>query len=204
MGLKERLLALAAGDGNSGNTAENIHVTEKAVSNQSSNTGDAGNTGSRECLGETGTAGAPDRENLTHVPLLSRVTRVTGVTSLKTREESGNTAGESRVAGVTDDEGLEWQGEADDVAPPPEPQLSHRGGPNPPAEGSLVARLCAAGATVRSYGSEASIVAPAGIPVELLAEVERRGWRIIPGGKPNAEAEHDSWAFGGVGIRELD
>lgn len=66
-----------------------------------------------------------------------------------------------------------------------------------PPKGSLVARLCAAGATVRTYGTRdgatAAIEAPAGIPAELLREVETRGWRIIPGGKPNPEAEHDSW-----------
>lgn len=86
-----------------------------------------------------------------------------------------------------------------------------KGEPDPrlvPPMGSLVQRLCAAGATVRTWsvgrGGEASIEAPAGISADLVAEVERRGWRIIPGGKPNAEARHDSWAFGGVGIRELD
>lgn len=75
-----------------------------------------------------------------------------------------------------------------------------------PPNGSLVARLCAAGATVRTYGSRdgatAEIEAPAGIPLELVREVERRGWRIIPGGKPNPEAEHDSW-LAGVPIADL-
>ena len=79
--------------------------------------------------------------------------------------------------------------------------------PKPLPAGSLVARLCAAGATVRTWsngqGGQASIEAPAGIPAELVAEVERRGWRIIPGGRPNSEGEHDSWAFGGVPVAEL-
>ena len=58
-----------------------------------------------------------------------------------------------------------------------------------PPRGSLVARLCAAGATVRTWsvgrGGQASIEAPAGIPADLLHEVEARGWRIIPGGRAN-------------------
>ena len=81
-----------------------------------------------------------------------------------------------------------------------------RRGPNPPAPGGLVARLVAAGATVRTWsngrGAMASIEAPAGIPAELVAEVEARGWAIIPGGKPNPEAEHDSW-LAGVPVAEL-
>jgi hypothetical protein len=55
---------------------------------------------------------------------------------------------------------------------------------NPPASGSLVGRLCAAGTTVRTWshgrGGQASIETPAGIPAELLHEVEAQGWRIIP------------------------
>ena len=85
-----------------------------------------------------------------------------------------------------------------------------KGEPDPrlvPPEGSVVQRLCAAGATVRTWsngrGGQASIEAPAGIPAELVTEIERRGWRVIPGGKPNPEAEHDAWAFGGVPAREL-
>ncbi len=79
--------------------------------------------------------------------------------------------------------------------------------PRPLPSGSVVARLCAAGATVRTYGlrgggATAEIEAPAGIPAELMREVERRGWRIIPGGKPNPEAEHDSW-LAGVAIADL-
>ena len=84
-----------------------------------------------------------------------------------------------------------------------------KGEPDPrlvPPKGSLVHRLCAAGATVRTWsvgrGGQASIEAPAGIPADLLSEVEARGWRIIPGGKANPEAEHDSW-LAGVPIREL-
>jgi len=76
-----------------------------------------------------------------------------------------------------------------------------------PPSGSLVARLCAAGATVRTWsvgrGGQASIEAPAGIPADLLREVEARGWRIIPGGRANPEAEHDSW-LAGVPIAELE
>jgi hypothetical protein len=78
---------------------------------------------------------------------------------------------------------------------------------NPPASGSLVGRLCAAGATVRTWsvgrGGEASIEAPAGIPADLLREVEARGWRIIPGGRANPEAVHDSW-LAGVPVAELE
>jgi hypothetical protein len=48
----------------------------------------------------------------------------------------------------------------------------------------------------------AEIEAPPGIPTDLLHEVEARGWRIIPGGKANPEAEHDSW-LAGVPIAEL-
>lgn len=79
--------------------------------------------------------------------------------------------------------------------------------PNAPAPGSLVARLVAAGATVRTWsvgrGGQASIEAPAGIPADLLREVEARGWRIIPGGRANPEAEHDSWLVG-VPIVDLE
>ena len=71
---------------------------------------------------------------------------------------------------------------------------------NAPASGSLVARLCAAGATVRTYagkdGATAEIEAPTGISPELLREVEARGWRVIPGGRANPEAMHDSWLAG--------
>ena len=72
-----------------------------------------------------------------------------------------------------------------------------------PPKGSLQARLVAVGATVNTYGKRASVRAPAGIPSELVREVEARGWAIIPGGKPNREAEHDSW-LAGVPIAELD
>ena len=85
-------------------------------------------------------------------------------------------------------------------------QAPPKRGPNPPAPGGLVARLVAAGATVRTWsngrGAMASIEAPAGIPAELVAEVEARGWRIVPGGPPNPEAEHDSW-LAGVPVAEL-
>ena len=84
------------------------------------------------------------------------------------------------------------------------------GEPDPrlvPPKGSLVARLCAAGATVRTWsvgrGGQASIEAPTGIPADLLREVEARGWAIIPGGRANPEAEHDSW-LAGVPIADLE
>ena len=99
------------------------------------------------------------------------------------------------------DEGLEWAGEVEEMqAQPSEPDCWR---PKPLPAGSLLARLCAAGATVRTYGREASIEAPAGIPADLLHEVEARGWRIIPGGRANPEAEHDSW-LAGVPIAELE
>ena len=86
-----------------------------------------------------------------------------------------------------------------------------KGEPDPhlvPPKGSFVQRLCAAGATVRTYGikgggASAEIEVPAGIPADLLHEVEARGWRIIPGGRANPEAEHDSW-LAGVPIAELE
>ena len=81
-----------------------------------------------------------------------------------------------------------------------------KGEPDPrllPPKGSLQARLVAVGATVNTYGKRASVRAPAGIPLELVKEVEARGWAIIPGGSPNAEAEHDTW-LAGVPIAELD
>ena len=72
----------------------------------------------------------------------------------------------------------------------------------PPA-GSLQARIVAVGATVNTYGKCASVRAPVGIPAELVQEIEGSGWHIIPGGKPNPEAEHDSW-LAGVPIVELE
>ena len=104
------------------------------------------------------------------------------------------------------DEGLAWHGEYEAPLPPASepvpPRPSHA-----PAPGSLVQRLVAAGATVRTWsdgrGGKASIEAPAGIPLELVEEIERRGWAIIPGGKPNTEAEHDSW-LAGVPIADLE
>jgi hypothetical protein len=69
-----------------------------------------------------------------------------------------------------------------------------------PPPGSLHARLCAAGATVRTYGTRggatATIEAPAGLPGGLVREVEARGWHIIPGGRRSSEAEQDSWPAG--------
>jgi hypothetical protein len=79
--------------------------------------------------------------------------------------------------------------------------------PKPPASGSLVARLCAAGCTVRTWsngrGGQAGIEAPAGISADLLREVEARGWRIIPGGRADPEAMHDSW-HAGVSIAKIE
>ena len=71
--------------------------------------------------------------------------------------------------------------------------------------GSLVARLTAAGATVRTWGGgdRSQVELPAGISADLLREVEARGWRIIPGGRANPEAVHDSW-LAGVPIAELE
>ena len=98
-------------------------------------------------------------------------------------------------------EPAEWQGEIEEMPPArhAEPDWWR---PKPLLQGSLVVRLCAVGATVRTYGSNASIEVPAGIPADLLHEVEARGWRIIPGGRANPEAEHDSW-LAGVPIAEL-
>ena len=77
--------------------------------------------------------------------------------------------------------------------------------PLSPPSASLVRRLAAAGATVREWdgGDQSQVELPAGIPVDLLREVEARGWRIIPGGRANPEAEHDSW-LAGVPIAELE
>jgi hypothetical protein len=83
-----------------------------------------------------------------------------------------------------------------------------KGVPDPrlrPPQGSLVSRLCAAGATVRTWGcgDRSQVELPAGISAELLREVEARGWRIIPGGRANPEAVHDSW-LAGVPIAALE
>ena len=77
--------------------------------------------------------------------------------------------------------------------------------PTSPPASSLVARLAAAGATVRVWdgGDHSQVELPAGIPADLLHEVEARGWRIIPGGWANPEAEHDSW-LAGVPIADLE
>lgn len=216
MGLKERLLALATADGNLGNLSNFVEVTGKAVSDQRGNLGSLGNLekeGGEHKTAETATAGGENR--LTR-PLLNEVTKVTKVTALKTKVESGNLSPEREVTEVTGrlvpagpvapgDAGLEWTGEAEDVPPrAPEPDWRR---PRPLPEGSLVSRLCAAGATVRTWsvgrGGQASIEAPAGIPADLVKEVEARGWRIIPGGLPNPEAEHDSW-LAGVPIADLE
>jgi hypothetical protein len=76
---------------------------------------------------------------------------------------------------------------------------------NSPLAGPLVARLAAVGATVREWdgGGQSQIELPAGIPADLLHEVEARGWRIIPGGRANPDAVHDSW-LAGVPIAELE
>ena len=218
MGLKERLLALAAGDGNLTDSPE---VTGKAVIEQDGNPRSPGNLENGEGEHETTRMGTAEGQNRLTRLLLSKVTKVTEVTALKTKAESGNLAPEREVTEVTGqlvpagdvalgpddpgDSGMEWSGEVEEpiagdriVEPESEPP------PWAPPVGSLQARLVAVCATVNTYGKQASVRAPAGIPLELVEEVERRGWRVIPGGKPNPEAEHDSWAFGGVGIRELD
>jgi hypothetical protein len=58
---------------------------------------------------------------------------------------------------------------------------------------------------VRTWGGgdRSQVELPAGISAELLREVEARGWRIIPGGRANPEAEHDSW-LAGVPIAALE
>jgi hypothetical protein len=101
------------------------------------------------------------------------------------------------------DDGLEWRGEHEEpLAPAPEP-VPHRPS-HALASGSLAARLAAAGATVREWdgGDQSQVELPAGIPADLLHEIEPRGWSVIPGGRANLEAEHDSW-LAGVPIREL-
>ena len=109
------------------------------------------------------------------------------------------------VAPGPDDQGLEWYGDVEESIAGDrigeDPEL-HRA-PLAPRAGSLQSRLVAVGATVNTYGKRASVRAPAGIPLELVEEVKRRGWRIIPGGKPNPEAVHDSW-LAGVPIAELE
>lgn len=100
------------------------------------------------------------------------------------------------------DEGLAWHGEYEAPLPPASEPVPHRPS-HAPAPGSLVQRLVAAGATINPYGGKPSVLAPAGISADLVREVEARGWRIIPGGKANPEAEHDSW-LAGVPIRELE
>jgi hypothetical protein len=218
MGLKERLIALAAGDGNLGNLSNSAEVTGKIVSNQRVNPGNPGNLEKGECAHETAEMGAAEGENRLTRRLLSEVTEVTEVTSLKPKAESGNLASEREVTEVTGrlvpagdvalgpddpgDEGLEWCGEVEDVPPPKSDPEPHRPSLAPPV-GSLKARLVAVGATVNAYGKCASVRAPAGIPLELVKDVEARGWRIIPGGKANPEAEHDSW-LACVPIAELE
>jgi hypothetical protein len=220
MGLKDLLLQRAGNPGNLGTPGE---VTGKAVSNHSGNLGNLGNVENGECATENEDAGGVAAGNRLTRPLLSEVTKVTEVTALKTIAESGNLNAECEVTEVTGclepagdvalgtgdpgDSGLEWHGEVE-YQPAPRAEPASQPPKHAPAKGSLVARLVAAGATVNTWsvgrGGQASVRAPAGIPLELVNKVEARGWRVIPGGRANAEAEHDSWAFGGVGIRELD
>lgn len=182
MGLKDLLLQRA------GNLAGSPVVTGKAVSNQSGNLGSSGNLENGEDEGETTAAGTSGGENRLTRLLLDEVTKVTEVTAVKTKGKSGNLMDCSEIAKVTARDVPAWY--------PPKPL----------AEGSLVQRLVAAGATVRTWsngrGGQASIEAPAGIPAELVVEVEARGWRIIPGGRANTEANHDSW-LAGVPVAEL-
>ena len=194
MGLKDLLLQRA---GSLGSLAENAEATEKALSNQS---GSLSSRGSHENAGGRAKkdTGCSDPENLSRDLLFSEVTKATEATSLKIKEESGSLAKIQKATEATDP--ADWQGQAEHVAPQPKPA---RWRPSlAPAPGSLVQRLVAAGATVNTYGSRASIRAPAGIPAELLHEVEARGWRIIPGGKPNPVAERDS-RLAGVPMADL-
>jgi hypothetical protein len=196
MGLKDLLLQRA---GSRGSLTQNGEATEKVVSNQR---GSLNSRGSHENAGgraKTDTEGG-DPENLSRDLLFSEVTKDTEATSLKAKEESGSLAKNQKATEATDP--ADWQGKAEDVAPQPEPESARWRPSLAPASGSLFQRLVAAGATVNTYGSRASIRAPAGIPLELVKVVEARGWRIIPGGKPNLEAEHDSW-LAGVPIADL-
>jgi hypothetical protein len=114
-------------------------------------------------------------------------------------------AGEAALgSGIRGDDGLEWQGDVEEAQARTSEPEPHRAYLAPPAR-SLVARLAAAGATVRLWdgGDHSQVELPAGIPAELLREVEARGWTIIPGGRANPEAEHDSW-LADVPIRELE
>ena len=194
MGLKDLLLQRA---GSLGSLAENVEATEKAFSNQRSSLSSRGSHENAEGGAKTDTEGG-EPENLSRDLLFSEDTKATEATSLKAKEESGSLAKNQKATEATDP--ADWQGKAEDVAPQPEP--APRRPSLTPASGSLVQRLVAAGATVNTYGSRASIRAPAGIPLELVQAVEARGWRIIPGGKPNPEAEHDSW-LAGVPIADL-
>lgn len=217
MGLKELLTARAVPVCNLCNRVTSGEVTEITVSNQRCNLCNRCNLTKEESADETAEAGTAAGENCLTRPLLSEVTEVTQVTALKTKEESCNLTGTAEVTSgkrcpASDvapspddpgDDGLDWAGE---VEPEPEPEPEWRR-PRPLPETSLVAALVAAGATVRTWsdrrGGKASIEAPAGIPAELVHEIDARGWRIIPGGRANPEAEHDSW-LAGVPIAEFD
>ena len=204
MGLKERLLARLAEAGNHGNRATESLVTEFSSTKQQGNHRNHGNRDLGKVEGESGEEAAgvgPDPEKASRDLYYNKVTTVTTVTALETKADSGNRADDVAVTAVTEPDPVEWQGEAEDVAPPkPEPAWWR---PRPLPQASLHARLVAVGATVNTYGSKASVRAPAGIPADLLHEVEARGWRVIPGGRANPEALHDSW-LAGVPIRELE
>ena len=187
-------------DGTRGNTGSNQDNQENRVSSPSQpcegkthTHAYAGECASR--MGENGKPGKPGKPD--SGPVKSRAWTNQALDA--DRETRFHPA--SRTLGAAD-----RQGEAEDVqsARHAEPDWWR---PKPLPVGSLVQRLCAAGATVRTWsngrGGQASIEAPAGIPADLLREVEARGWRIIPGGKPNSEAEHDSW-LAGVPIAELE
>ena len=75
------------------------------------------------------------------------------------------------------------------------------------AAGGLVARLCRWGAAIRSWAAESGDATEIEVPFDMLAglarEIRARGWRIVPDGKRNPEAEHDSW-LAGIPCRELE
>ena len=211
MTLKDVLARLAQEGGSMSSTAASGHATGKShmePSGSASSISSMGFVDGRDEITEEATCGVGAGENA-HASYNNNATLATYATALKERGKTGSKAGSTFATACYP--GLHpaaWQGEAEDVAPQPVPAPRLRRAPNPPAESSLVQRLVAAGATVRTWsngrGGQASVEAPAGIPAGLVAEVDRRGWRIIPGGKANPEADHDSWAFGGVGIQELD
>jgi hypothetical protein len=196
MALKDLLLKRA---GSLGSLAENVEATEKAFSSQLSSLSSRGSHENAGGGANTDTEGG-EPKNFSRDPLFGEATKATEATSLKTREEFGSLEKNQKATEATDP--IDWQCKIEDVAPQSEPEPAPLRPSLAPVSGSLVQRLVAAGASFDTYGSRASIRAPAGIPLELVQSVEARGWRIIPGGKPNPEAEHDSW-LAGVPIADL-